>query len=108
MTFPEVDGTKRTDVAFNEMDDEDHHLGQTIMKELPIGLITNFPLDYMHLVCLGVMKKMITLWLYGLDSLHVVYTIKMVKEKKKYSNKLNLRLLDAIQILPVHNVCLKN
>lgn len=28
-------------------------------------MIKSFPLDYMHLVCLGVMRKLIFVWLYG-------------------------------------------
>lgn len=28
-------------------------------------MINNFPLDYMHLICLGVMKKLIHLWIKG-------------------------------------------
>lgn len=30
-----------------------------------LGLVSNVPLDYMHLVCLGVMRKLIQLWLSG-------------------------------------------
>ena len=35
------------------------------MKELSVGMVTQFPLDYMHLVCLGVMRKLLLLWLKG-------------------------------------------
>lgn len=44
----------------------DYQTGDTILKNIPnLGLITNVPLDYMHLVCLGVMRKLIMLWLSG-------------------------------------------
>ena len=59
MTFPENDAVLRTDVRFDEMQNEEHHHGETILKELKIGLVTHFPLDYMHLVCLGLVKKII-------------------------------------------------
>ena len=65
VTFPEVDATDRTDVMFDEMVDEEHHHGATILRQLNLGLVSQFPLDYMHLVCLGVMKKMILLWIRG-------------------------------------------
>ena len=49
---------------------EDHQHGQSVLSQLNIGMITQFPLDYMmHLVCLGIKKKMIHLWISG--PLHV-------------------------------------
>ena len=69
MTFPERGATSRTDVAFHDMLYEDHQHGQSVLSQLNIGMITQFPLDYMHLVCLGIMKKMIHLWISG--PLHV-------------------------------------
>ncbi|CAM4734218.1 unnamed protein product [Leuciscus chuanchicus] len=35
------------------------------LNDLGIGLVTSFVLDYMHLVCLGTMRKLIFLWLKG-------------------------------------------
>lgn len=49
----------------NRIDDE-HHIGETvsILTEIPqINMIDNFSMDYMHLVCLGIVKKLISLWL---------------------------------------------
>ncbi|XP_008211972.1 uncharacterized protein LOC103317053 [Nasonia vitripennis] len=38
--------------------------GETILKDIPkFGLVTNVVLDYMHLICLGVMLKLIELWI---------------------------------------------
>ena len=65
MTFPETEAPLRTDIAFNEMEDEDHHNASTPLTQLGIGMVSRFPLDYMHLVCLGVTKKLIWLWLKG-------------------------------------------
>ena len=33
--------------------------------ELGFDMVTKFPLDYMHLVCLGVVRRLINLWLNG-------------------------------------------
>lgn len=65
MTFPEVDAQLRTDVAFDEMSDEDHHRGPSPLTRLGIGMVSCFPLDYMHLVCLGVTRKLLTLLIKG-------------------------------------------
>lgn len=37
---------------------QEFHLGVTDLTKIPsLGLVTNVPIDYMHLVCLGVVKK---------------------------------------------------
>ena len=64
-TFPDTAAPLRTNTAFDEMSDEDHHNGPTILTTLNLGMVTDFALDYMHLVCLGVVKKLIILWLKG-------------------------------------------
>lgn len=39
--------------------DQLHHTGHTILQKIPnLGLVTEVPLDYMHLICLGVVKKL--------------------------------------------------
>jgi len=65
MTFPEVNAGKRTNVSFDELSDEDHHRGTSPMSNLGIGMVSQFVLDYMHLVCLGVVRRLICLWLTG-------------------------------------------
>ena len=44
---------------------EGHQLGVSPLNELGVGLVTGFVLDYMHLVCLRVMRKLIYFWLKG-------------------------------------------
>jgi len=59
--------TKRTHKTYENMTYEEHHVGESIsnLVELPgIDLVHMFTLDYMHLVCLGVVKKLIGLWLH--------------------------------------------
>lgn len=35
----------------------------SVLNTLPkLGLVSNVVLDYMHLICLGVIKKLILLW----------------------------------------------
>ena len=65
VTFPEVDSALRTDAQFDEMSDEDHHLGASPLSRLSIGMVSQFPLDYMHLVCLGVTRRLLLLWISG-------------------------------------------
>ncbi len=45
---------------------EGHQVGVSPLCELGgVALVSSFVLDYMHLVCLGVMRKLIFLWLKG-------------------------------------------
>jgi len=65
MTFPDVDAGLRTDEEFRLMSDEAHHHGPSPLSLLPVGLVTSFVFDYMHLVCLGVCRRLLTFWLRG-------------------------------------------
>jgi hypothetical protein len=58
----------RTDTGFVQRNQEQHHLevGVSLLETIPnFGMVTNVPLDYMHLVLLGVMRKLINLWIRG-------------------------------------------
>lgn len=47
-----------------------YQLGETVLNEIPhIGLVTGVPRDYMHLVCLGIMRKLLFLWKYGPENI---------------------------------------
>lgn len=46
--------------------DEDHHLNQTLSRLASVvKMVTMFPLDYMHLCCLGVTRKLLYIWMRG-------------------------------------------
>lgn len=62
MTFPENNASCRTDDAFRQELDEEHHLAHCPLLETDIDMVTGFPHDYMHLVCLGVMRRLTDLW----------------------------------------------
>lgn len=47
------------------MVDKEHHNGVSALKDLAIDHIKQVPFDYMHLVCLGVMKKLIESVVFG-------------------------------------------
>ena len=40
--------------------------GPNVLSEIPnFGMVTNVPRDYMHLICLGVTRKLLFLWIHG-------------------------------------------
>ena len=54
MTFLSTDSALRTDDEFAALSDTDHQLGESALAALPIGMVSQFPLDYMHLVCASI------------------------------------------------------
>lgn len=65
VTFPETNSTLRTDIQFNETENAEHHIGPSPFSTAGLGLVSQFPLAYMHLVCLVVMKRVLLLWTRG-------------------------------------------
>lgn len=78
MTFPNLEAPLRTDIAFGEMSCQEHHNSDTILRQLKIELVSKFPIHYMHLECLGIMKKFISMWSSG--PLLVRLGIRTIKE----------------------------
>lgn len=65
-TFPESCADLRTDEGFAEKQQRQHHTGNSILETIPgIQMVSHFPHDYMHLVCLGAMRKLLLLWVKG-------------------------------------------
>ncbi len=65
VVFLDKNARLRDNGSFRAQDDEDHHQGVSILEELDIDLVRDVPLDPMHLLYLGVMKKLLLLWLKG-------------------------------------------
>lgn len=63
VVFPTISARPRTNISFESQDDEDHHVGKSPLLRLKIGMVSDFPNDYMHSVCLGVTKKILNLWI---------------------------------------------
>lgn len=82
----------KTDEGFNRNDYKEIDIGrETILKTIPnSGCISNVPLDCMHLVLLGVLKRLIRLWIKG------PFKVKLTtKQINKISKKLVTLLLSA-------------
>lgn len=69
--FPYTSATncppKRTHRNYIMQTQEEHHIGNiSIIANLPnFNIVSGFSLDYMHLVCLGTVRKLILLWIKG-------------------------------------------
>lgn len=63
-TFPEISAEKRTDQNFRSQANAEHHRVVSPFLQLPhVDVVAQFPLDYLHTLCLGVVKKMLYKWM---------------------------------------------
>jgi len=66
--FKGTNHPSRTNEEYHQKEkmDMNHHHGYSVLHSLPLDLVRQTPLDYMHLVCLGVVKQIIVkAWLEG-------------------------------------------
>lgn len=66
--FNETNCELRTNQSFRSRSDETHHKEKSEIEKLPIDMVKCFPYEYMHLVCLGVTRKLLQLWCRGKKS----------------------------------------
>ncbi|KAF0712194.1 Uncharacterized protein FWK35_00035704 [Aphis craccivora] len=102
LCFPAIDEKEenRTHESFISKMQEKHHLANTemsILINLPnVNIINVFCLDYMHLCCLGVTKKLLKLWLFlkskGPKNVRIT-SIKL--------NEINLKYSKSKHVLPL-------
>nr|CAH8851599.1 unnamed protein product [Trichobilharzia regenti]CAH8851602.1 unnamed protein product [Trichobilharzia regenti] len=62
MVFPTTCAALRTDMSFRNQTLPCHHKGKSPFERLHVDMITVFPIDSMHLIYLGVVRKLIGLW----------------------------------------------
>ncbi|XP_053594757.1 uncharacterized protein LOC128667673 [Microplitis demolitor] len=60
--FLETNSPLRTDNHFRINVPEQYKSKKSPLEDIGISMTKDFPLDYMHLVCLGVMKKLLLIW----------------------------------------------
>jgi len=55
------DAELRTDTSFRSKIQPQHHTGFSILEKLPVDMVRGFPYEYMHLILLGVTRKLLRL-----------------------------------------------
>jgi hypothetical protein len=62
MTFPERNAPLRTNDDFDKFEEVGHQLNISPLVGV-VKMVSSFPPDYLHLICLGVMKRLLHYWL---------------------------------------------
>lgn len=71
MTFQSTESVKRNDCDFNLMKYEGHQLDESPLLALNIGLVSACVLDSMHMVYIGITKKLLRTWMRGPKSVRL-------------------------------------
>lgn len=66
VVFDELNWPLRNNANFRSQTDIRHHTGISPLVKLDFDIVSGIPLDYMHLVCLGVVKKLLRAWVKGI------------------------------------------
>lgn len=78
-------GVDRTDLSFRNKTDWRHHKGSSLLEELDIDMVKSFPIDYMHAVCLGTVRRIL---MFLFDSKFRSNTFVRSQHKQKISENL--------------------
>lgn len=61
--FTQIDSNLRSHHEFLSYSDSEFHIGETIITTIPkFDIVFSIPFDYMHCVCIGIMKKLLMFW----------------------------------------------
>lgn len=71
MAFLGVNALLRTNDSFRNKSDDEYHKANSPLERLPIDMIEDAPIDYMHVVCLGTMKRLLKFWVRGKKSIRI-------------------------------------
>ena len=86
----------RTDESFRLRKQEEHHQSEfqdcvTLIEELQVDMIKQFPSDYMHLACLGVTRRLCSLWKSGRNT---------VRQGTHQLQRISALISESVKLLP--------
>jgi len=81
--FPVLDCPMRSHQSFISYKDKKYHQGETILTKIPkINISSSIPYDYMHLNCIGVLKKLLLFWVHKKHDLKLPSQLVTVMDNK--------------------------
>ena len=64
MSYDDLKADLRSDQSFRDKQQVDHHIGVSPLEVLNIDMVKCFVIDYMHLINLGIVRKLINIYLH--------------------------------------------
>lgn len=102
--FPDLTFSLRTHDDFVAYTDSDFHYGETVLSKLPkFDIINNIPYDYMHSVCIGIMKKILIFWTGGVKKHNLALPKKLISVLDSRLNNLGQHIPHEFQRAPNEN-----
>jgi len=80
MAYLNMDVSLINNKLFREKKDEFYHKDSSHLEHLPIDIPSVVVLEYMHNVCLGVVKKLISFWIKGKKPVRLINPESVSKE----------------------------
>ena len=77
ITYPECDAPARSNESFRSQSNMEHHTGLSPFCSLAKNMVKCFLIDYMHKVCLGVMKRLLICWTGGCKKAKLSFSQKL-------------------------------
>ena len=88
ISYEEMKAELRSDASFRERRQPEHHVGRSPFEDLHIDMVNCFSIDYMHLILLGIVRKLINIYLhkipYKISSIHKDIANKRIKLIRKF------------------------
>lgn len=84
--YPSDDSEERSDESFRQQINSSH-IGVSPLLNIrpPVNMVFQFVLDFMHLVCLGIMKKLLNYWLHSKLTIKLIRSTQMLLSKRLIS-----------------------
>ncbi|XP_047126166.1 uncharacterized protein LOC124807805 [Hydra vulgaris] len=65
IVLPDLSAPLKTNIDFLNQHDSEHHNAISPFTKLNYNMVSGFPIDYMHCICLGVVRRILNLWIRG-------------------------------------------
>lgn len=75
MTYCDLDAQPRTDASYNNQEQAGHHMGISPLQEIGTQMVSQFRLDPLHLVYLGVFRRLLKTWLSWIGNFRLHWTV---------------------------------
>lgn len=98
MSYPCVKNKLRTSEEYANRVDSNHHTNvRNCLERLPMDLVKQVPFEYMHMVCLGSIKRFLSVLIHGKYVKHCKLSVDLIRILvNPASSKENIKVADNL------------